>query len=243
MIFTPLLANSGLPFTISMLGLPLRVWIATFGLAGVAIVLLEAWGLHQRESVSWRQALSTSFDINVVSTLIGVVFTFMYAASGLLIFFILNVILLSWFSGKLLIRLLVGRRGSSPSLAMQFSAYLISAVGSSIIFISAGWLNSGIGVRKIEQMRTIEQIISRTQPTFPLHIYITAFLGLMSINFLLTWIIESYRLTGLWKDKDKSPAKLCLTVFWVNVRSYVYILLPITILGGLLNSALFGYQR
>ncbi len=57
MIFTPLLANSGLPFTISMLGLPLRVWFATFGLAGAAIVLLEAWGLHQRESVSWRQAL------------------------------------------------------------------------------------------------------------------------------------------------------------------------------------------
>lgn len=48
---------------------------------------------------------------------------------------------------------------------------------------------------------------------------------------------------GLWKDKDKSPAKLCQTVFWLNVRSYVYILLPITILGGLLNSALFGYQR
>ena len=60
MLFTPILANSGLPFTMVMLALPLRVWLATFGLGGLGIVLLEAWGLHQRESVPWRQALSIS---------------------------------------------------------------------------------------------------------------------------------------------------------------------------------------
>lgn len=222
----------------SMLGLPLIVWVTTFGLAGVAIVLLEAWGFHQRESVPWRQAFSTSFDINVVSTLIGFVFTFMYAAGGVgFIFFPVNVILVSWFSGRLIIRLLAERRGNSPALIMQIFIYLIGSVGSSIIFISGWMLNSGIGVRKIEH------IMSRTHPTFPLHVYITAFLGLLSINFLLTWIIESYRLMRLWKDEDKSPAKLCQTVLWINIRSYVYILLPITILGGLLNNTLFGYWR
>jgi len=232
MIFTPILTNSGLPFTIFMLGFPLAAWVTTFGLGGVAIVLLEAWGLHQRESVSWRQALSISLDINVVSTLIGFGFAFVYAGAVMSFFF--NVGLLSWFLGKLLIRLLVERRGSSPSPAMQFFTYLISLVGSSIIFISAGMLNSGIGVKRGWQM------MSRIQPTFPWNVYITAFLGLLSLNFLLTWIIESYRLTGLWKDK--SPAHLCQTVFWLNVRSYVYLILPIMILGGWLQRTLFGNQ-
>ena len=216
-----------------MLALPLRVWLATFGLGGLGIVLLEAWGLHQRESVPWRQALSISLDINVVSTLMGVWFTVMYTSSGLVFLFFPNVILLSWFLGKLLIRLLVERRGSSQSLIIQFFTYLISLVGSLIIFSSAAMLNSGIGIRK-----TMQQMVFRTEPTFPLHIYVTAFLGLLSLNFLLTWILESYRLTELLKDK--SPIKFCRTVFWINVRSYVYILLPIAILGNLLQRTLFG---
>jgi len=222
LIFSPILANVGLPFTMFMLGLPFLASVATFGLGGMGIVFVEACGLHQRESVSWLQAFWASVWINLFSTLMGFGFTFMYAASGLLILLIINVGLLSGFLGQLILRLLEARRGSPQLLLIQVFTYLISFVVSLAIFITGGILNFGIG--------TMHSFIN---PESPLNTYIIATLGLLTLNFLLTWILESYWLTGQWKEI--SPAKLCRTVFWINVRSYVYILLPIVVLGGLLQ--------
>ena len=227
LLFKPILANVGLPFTMFMLGLPFMAALATFGLGGLGIILLEALGLHQRESVSWRQAFWTSTVINLYSTLMGFLFTFMYASGGLWIFFIINVILLSWYLGQVLLRLVAESRGSSQPLIMKALTYLISFVVSLVIFITGGILNFRIGIKSI----------FFTNPmALTLNVYVTATLGLLALNFLLTWILESYSLTGQWKEK--SPAKLCQTVFWLNVRSYVYILLPIVVLGGLLQKRL-----
>jgi hypothetical protein len=227
LILNPILANAGLPFTMFMLVLPLVASVATFGLAGIGIVLVEALGLHQRESVSWTQAFWTSVWVNLFSTLMGLVFTFMYAASGLLILLIINVLLLSWFLSQLLRRLLDELRGNDRQLTMQALTYLISFIVSLAIFIIGGILNSGIGIKA----RMLFQ-----PESFTLNTYAIATLGLLALNFIITWILESYLLTGKWKEK--SPSKLCRTVFWINVRSYIYILLPIVILGGILQERL-----
>ncbi|KGF71446.1 hypothetical protein DO97_19560 [Neosynechococcus sphagnicola sy1] len=210
-----------------MLGLPFIASLATFGLAGLGIVLVEALGLHQRESVSWIQAFWTSVWANLFSTFMGLIFTFMYAASGFLILLIINVVLLSWFLSRLLLRVLAELRGNVQLLLLQALTYLISFIVSLAIFITGGILNFGIGIKT---RMLIEP------GSFTLNVYVTAVLGLLALNFLLTWILESYWLTGKWKEK--SPAKLCRTVFWINVRSYVYILLPIVILGGILQRKL-----
>jgi hypothetical protein len=226
-IIQPVLANAGLPFTLFMLGLPFMASIATFGLAGIGIILLEALGIKQLESVPWREAFWTSLRINLFSTILGIGFACLYAASGLLILLIINLCLLTWFLGKLLIRLLVERKRNPQPLVVKFFTYLISLILSLTIFISAGMLNFGIGIKTRFHLMP---------DTFNLNTYVIATLGLLSLNFLLTWILESYWLTGEWPGK--SPAKLCLTVFWINLRSYIYILLPIVIIGGLLQERL-----
>uniref|UniRef100_B8HT48 Uncharacterized protein n=1 Tax=Cyanothece sp. (strain PCC 7425 / ATCC 29141) TaxID=395961 RepID=B8HT48_CYAP4 len=215
-----------------MLGLPLRASVATFGLAGIGIVYLEAWGLHQRESVSWPQAFRKSIWINLFSTLMGFELTWGYAAGGLLFLMLINIGLLTLFLSQLLLRLLAARRGSPQLLLMKVLTYVISFVVSFVvsfaIFMIGANLNFGIGIKSRFMFEP---------ESFTFSTYITATLGLLALNFLLTWILESYLLTRQWKEK--SPAKLCRTVFWINVRSYVYILLPIVVLGGLLQSELY----
>lgn len=226
-MISPVLANAGLPFTIFMLNQPFFSSIATFGLAGIGIILLEAWGLYKRESLNWRSALWNSFSINLFSTLVGILFSFAYAAglNGFLL--IINSCLLSWFLSSLLLGLLAERQDSPQSLLMKLLIHLINFAVSLAVFINAGILNFGIGNSVAFVMH---------QEIFTINNYITATLGLLIINFLLTVIVESFWL--IQHLKEKSPSQLCRTVFWINVRSYSYILLPTLVLGGFLQNQL-----
>ena len=226
-MISPVLANVGLPFTIFMLNLPFSSSIATFGLVGIGIILLEAWGLYQRESLNWRSALWQSFSINLFSTLMGFEFSFLYAGGANVFLLIINSCLLSWFLSSLLLGLLAERQDRPRSLLMKLLIHSIGFVVSLAVFIGAGILNFGIGNRIA---------FSMNPQSFTINNYITATLGLLIINFLLTLVLESFWL--IRHLKEKSPSQLCRTVFWINVRSYSYILLPTLVLGGLLQNQL-----
>lgn len=182
-MISPVLANVGLPFTIFMLNIPLISSIATFGLVGIGIILLEAWGLYKRESLNWRSALWKSFSINLFSTLMGFEFSFVYTGGMNGFLLIINSCLLSWFLSSLLLGLRAERQDSPQSLPMKLLTRLISFVGSLAVFISAGILNFGIGNRIA---------FSLSPQSFTINNYITATLGLLIINFLLTLIRKAF---------------------------------------------------
>ncbi len=213
LLASPVQANSGLPYTMFMLSLPFRTGILTGGAGWLVIVAVEALGLWQRESVSVKTAILTSAGMNLFSTLLGFLFMLPYAASGLWIFLLINSLLMGCIIAGVGQKLLDGKRFESKTWHMKLLFTLIGIVISASLFIIAGILNSGIG---IQSSWTNSQINPVT--------YVIATLGLLGLNFLLTWISESYWLINRWKGKI--PIQLSQTLFWINLRSYVYILLP-----------------
>lgn len=225
-MISPILANAGLPFTIFMLNLPFRSSIATFGLAGLGIILLEAWGIYKRESLDWKNAIWQSFSMNIFSTLMGFLFSAPYVSGGTVVVLFATPFLLSWFLSNLVISWLAEHQNKPQSLLIKLIIYLISFVLSFNLFMSAAKLNFDFGNRGAAFRINAEN--------HTINNYITATIGLLIINFLLTLILESFWL--IQHLKGKSSSQLCRTVFWVNVRSYIYILLPALILGGILQT-------
>ncbi|MDX2217286.1 MAG: hypothetical protein SFY66_28725 [Oculatellaceae cyanobacterium bins.114] len=221
-------ANSWPPMAVWLLHIPLGAGLISYGIGLVAIALLEGFILSQRENLALGKSMIVTGLANLCSCLLGVLIVMGLAALpysivgllflgllyGLLIFF-------SWSSIPL-----VRFKGSSQPqiwnilmhLIMWSSIWFALLLSSLLLIPAVGALNPNTVAGGRFPDPTVLLIVNGAQ--------LLAVMLFVAIGFAISVVSEGFCLTRLLPQASTS---LWHTVLIMNLRSYAYIAVPITL--------------
>ncbi len=236
---SPAYANSWPPMAIFLLHLPILPSFTTYGLGLVAIVVMEALILHRREKVKLFKSLGYTALANLVSLIMGCLITFSFAClpaalrqielgeifSGTMVFFL----------GSLLppyILLVIGSNAifapdhsirnwmtTIYNLIMWGFVWLVGLVLTVLVFSWVRTINYGLAGFEFFPDHNVPFYINLLQ-------LLDAIIFLM-LGFTMSWVTEAFVLIKIFKNRTKHFLQ---TVLIMNVRSYCYIAIPISLL-------------
>ena len=224
---SPARANSWPPMAIWLLQVPLSAGLISYGLGLVAIVLLESFILSQREQLPLGKAIRLSLGANLISLIMGILV-------------ILGIGGLPYGAGWWLLVpacfLLIGfSQGFFAHLKLRSPHFdwLISPWPGTILW-GIFWFGTLLaGLLLISIVPTINPVTtaggSFPDPGVPLYInalQLLAVTAFLAIGFTISLITEGFYL-GQFLPKP-SP-NLGQTTLIMNLRSYAYIAVPITV--------------
>ena len=221
---SPAMANSWPPMAIWLLQIPLITGIVTYGFSLIAIVILEGIILSQKEAVSLKKAIVYTALANFCSLMMGVMILIgigglPYGATWLPLgigYSILVLFSAATFPITQNLSLAIGRWifnlccwGIIWFCGLFCSVFLLTTVGAINPAVTAG----------------------KPFPDWDVPFYINivqllAVVGFMGLGFAMSIVSEAFCLTKLLNNSSKQIKK---TILIMNVRSYTYIALPITI--------------
>lgn len=227
MLSTAAWANSWPPMAIYLLNVPLMAGLVSYGLVLVAIAFLEAFILSKRESLPLPKSILCSIGANITSLLMG--FLFVITLSSLpytwvgWLFFGGLCSLLVWFSW-MAVPYLQFNHIQLPKL--RFGLRLGSWTGIwSLLLLGSFWLLGNIG-----RANPRVPVSVSFDANVPLHINILQLLAVILfilIGFAVSVVSEGF---SLRRSLPQSSSTLWMTAVVMNVRSYIYLALPVTVL-------------
>ena len=221
----PAYANSWPPMAIFLFHMPMVASLAGHGLGLLGILMLEAYVLHRREQVEFGKAVWSTASANLVSLIEGLLITFMFSSlpyityGGILIFllfFLPAYLFLVIASNSLLPTKHTGIR--RLWLVMWAIIWLVSLTISFLVLLKVGSINPAIAAGK-----------PFPDPSVPFYInllQVLAILLFLILGFTMSLVTEAFVLSKIFKNRTKHFLQ---TVLIMNVRSYSYIAIPITL--------------
>jgi hypothetical protein len=236
---SPAYANSWPPMAIFLLHLPILPSLATYGLGLVAIVVMEALILHRREKVKLFKSLGCTALANLDSLIMGCLITFSFVCLPS----VLRQIALGRIFDKSSVLLFLGSL-LPPYIMLVVGSNAISASDNSIrnwmttiynlILWGFVWLvGLVLTVLLFDWVRTINYGLANFEffpdPKVPFYVNLLQLLGailFLILGFTMSWVTEAFVLSKIFKNRTKHFLQ---TVLIMNVRSYSYIAIPITL--------------
>ena len=225
-IAAPAQANSWPPMAVPIFHLPLVASIISFGIGFVLIVCFEGWTLCQRERRSFWSCLWMVLIANLLSTLAGGAFVLCLTALPFLymgtrvdfvaLALILTMLLsLGWCTARTLKSLTGWGRGHFLLWSVVWGAVLYGEV-----FL----------VRYIYDLNPLA-VVQQTFPDWRVPFYINGLQLLAAALYFAVGFVLSLVFEGFWLARSLPQATTTLgkTVLVMNVRSYCYIVIPLTI--------------
>jgi len=229
---TPARANSWPPMAVSLFYLPLVASIISFGLGFVLIVGFEGWTLSRREKLPFWPCIGMVFGANFWSSLAGIGFVLCLSAlpylhlglrldRGLLSFTItlllLAIVLLSlgWCTARALKRLTRWWSGHFLLWSLVWVAVLYGEV------FLVGWIYA----------LNPAAVVNRSFPDWQVPFYVNVLQLLAGVTYFAVGFGLSLVVEGFWLGRclPQATATLGKTLLIMNVRSYCYIVIPVTI--------------
>lgn len=212
----PASANSWPPMAIWLLQIPLSVGFITYGLGLIGIIILEGLILAKRENISFNKGISLSFLANFCSLILGNLFIWglsalPYAAIGWQMLG-LSYLLLVIFSS-----LLFPLKQSKHFIINPFFLKILSLFSWSLIWF-CGFIYS---------MVLLSLPFFSPTSFFIKILQLLAVAIFMGIGFAMSLVSEGFCLKKLLPENSGNLGK---TILIMNVRSYAYIAIPITLL-------------
>ncbi|CAN1209976.1 hypothetical protein TUMEXPCC7403_07245 [Tumidithrix helvetica PCC 7403] len=233
---SPASANSWPPMAVWLLQIPLSAGIISYGLGLIGIVTLEGFILAKREQVHLGKAILFSGLANLCSLVMG--FLVIMGIAGLpygatwipmaIAYFLL--VIFSW--------LFFSKKRSQDSIIPPLLLSLLGLCGWGLIWfcglICSLFLLGSVGVLNPAT------VAGKPFPdlSVPFYVNILQLLGVvvfLGIGFAMSVVSEGFCITKLLSN---SSDKLKRTVLIMNLRSYGYIAIPITLAFMLLNRRL-----
>lgn len=214
----PAAANSWPPMAVSLFSLPFFASLRSVGMALVLIVLCEAWIVQQRQPISFRRSLRLVTEANLLSTVAGLVAVMFFSGLPYSLFYQPgNLFYVALFWGiALLFFLSIGRCTAS------FLKRWIRPKRYSFLRWSLAWVVLLVG--DLFLMGAVGQLVYAKAPLLRVLKLVGAAVYL-AIGFLLSLVVE-----GAWLQRRLPECKrLEKTILLMNLRSYAYIAIPITI--------------
>ena len=212
----PAFANTWPPIAIQLIYTPLTVAIYTLGIGLIAIVIIESIILMRREHVSLLSALRYTLGANLLSTALGFLLAIGFGAPPLIpiywgIFYACMV-----FMSIQSIPLLNLKR--FPLWLSWGLLWLIILVGIIYLFIAISEINPATASGK-------------PFPDWDVPFYINIIQLLLTVGFMAIGFFVSFCSEGFYLSKmlSKPTTSVLQTVWIMNLRSYVYVALPLTV--------------
>lgn len=213
----PATANSWPPMAVPLFSLPLFASVVSFGAGFLLILLCEAWTLHKRETIAAWRAFRWVTEANLLSTLAGVAVVLLFTGRPFVFSPLGDRVQTSLFLGIALIFF----------LGIGFStAYFLKRFTSLQRSYPLFW--SGVWIVLLFVDLLLLGALGNIVYAKGLFLRPLKFLGVavyFAIGFLLSLITE-----GAWLGWRLPEGKtLSKTLLIMNLRSYAYIAIPITV--------------
>ncbi|MBD2461395.1 hypothetical protein H6G89_10080 [Oscillatoria sp. FACHB-1407] len=226
---TAAIANTWPPMAIWLLQMPLGASLLSYGVGLVAIALLEGAILWRRENLALKRSLIISAVANLYSLGLGLLAIAGFAA---LPYSILGTV----FLGTLYVLLILASWSFVPYFQMQrLKQYPLWRTLSRLAIWGGIWF--ALLLSSLLLISIVHTINPRTtagirfpDPTVPLYVNALQLLAVMlfiGIGFAISVVSEGACLTR-WLPQSSN--RLWRTVLVMNLRSYAYIAVPITLL-------------
>ncbi|MBD2127731.1 hypothetical protein NDI39_28470 [Microcoleus sp. ZQ-A2] len=217
----PASANSWPPAGVVLLDLPLIASIASFGIGLLFIIGVESITLAQREHLNRFKSIQILTVANLFSTLVGVFFIFGVASLGypaLYTYLILGLFLI---------------------LLGALSTYFFKRINlkyltlNSIIWGILWFLILFVEVILIDFINSLNwtTVTVKIFPNFSIDFYtnllqVLAFIIFLSVGFFLSIVSEGFCVV---RSLPQPSPTLGMTILVMNLRSYAYVAIPITL--------------
>lgn len=224
-------ANSWPPAAIWLLNIPLGSGVISYGIGLVAIALLESRILSKREQIPWRQSIKWVAIANIVSLVIGLILVVGLAALPYSIVGLPSLVLL-WIALTLASLSTVPHfrlptLESKPALWWTGRSLLWAGVWL-IALGSTPFLISGINALNINTLTgTAFPDPSVSFGTNALQLFLV--MVFVTIGFALSIVSEHICLVTFLKTPTPKYQQIWATVWIMNLRSYGYIAIPLTL--------------
>ncbi|MFB2895710.1 hypothetical protein ACE1CI_22615 [Aerosakkonemataceae cyanobacterium BLCC-F50] len=218
------MANSWPPMAIGLLQIPLITGIVTYGFSLIAIVILEAIIFSQKEAVSLSKAIVYTALANFCSLMMGVIIIIgisglPYGATWLPLGIGYSILLLfSTQTFPITQNLSLAIEGWIFNLFAWGIIWFCGLFCSVFLLITVGAINPDVTAGKPFPDWDVPFYINIVQ--------LLGVVGFMGLGFAMSIVSEAFCLTKLLKNSSKQIKR---TILIMNVRSYAYIALPITI--------------
>ena len=225
LIAIPAYANSWPPMAVPFFYLPLIASIFSFGIGFILLVLLETWILKQRESVLLGRSFRLVAEANLLSTLAGLAVVIIMTGlpslfilptpSDLLVWNVFLWYLLFW---GILILFFLGVGICTAGFLKRLTPF---GRGNFILW-GVAWMV--VLFADLVLLGIIGEIVY-TPGLLITGLKLLGVATYFSIGFILSLVIE-----GFWLARHLSKTStLGTTILLMNIRSYAYIVIPITI--------------
>ncbi|MBD2015429.1 hypothetical protein H6F96_15820 [Microcoleus sp. FACHB-53] len=214
-------ANSWPPAGVVLLNLPLIASIASFGIGLLFIIGIESITLAQREHLNRFKSIQILTVANLFSTLVGVFFIFGVASLGypsLVTYLILGLFVL-----------LFGSLSTHFFKRIHLKAFSLNPLLWGILWFLILFLEVTL-IRFINSLNwttvTVPIFTNFSVEFYTNILQILAFIIFLSVGFFLSVVSEGFCLVRFFPQPSST---LGMTILVMNLRSYAYVAIPITL--------------
>ncbi|HBB33898.1 MAG TPA: hypothetical protein DDZ80_29995 [Cyanobacteria bacterium UBA8803] len=224
----PVYANSWPPMAVWLIQVPLGAGFISYGLGLIAIALLEGWILARREYLPLKRAMLLSGLANLCSVTIGFLVIMGLAAlpySAISYLFLgLVVLLLVFFSRRLFSSIALPCFNKYPFIGKLIELAVWGLIWFGVLLISLIL----IGIVNQINPATVAGV-AFPDPNVPFYVNLLQLLAVvcfLAIGFAMSLVSEGFCIAQVL---SKSSRELWRTILIMNLRSYAYIAIPITL--------------
>ncbi len=212
LLFTCKVAYANVPIGAAfVMSFPVLSMFVTWGLALLAVILIEGFILKKKLDLNYVEAFNASFQANVFSTLIGIGIAVAYTSSV--------AFLVCWIPGAIVLqryfKMLAEKTGCCVNFEKRKVVSFMASLGIGLMGLFLGsllspWSHFGSALYKGKAI----------PPNYFLIIPVS--LALLILGFMITLIVEGAIVARLFPQKQK---KVVPVVVVMNLFSYIFLLL------------------